>query len=65
MGIKAQFDFAELYPNNAWQYDAGQANTREWMSDIGELFRDIGLGVGGFSQLLPTSGLKNAIGFKP
>ena len=31
MGIKAKFDFAEMYPSNAWQYDAGQANLREWL----------------------------------
>lgn len=29
--IDAKFNFAELYPLNAWQYDAGQANAREWV----------------------------------
>lgn len=29
--INAKFDFAEMYPLNAWQYNAGQANAREWI----------------------------------
>ncbi len=29
--IDAKFDFAEMYPLNAWQFDAGQANAREWI----------------------------------
>jgi hypothetical protein len=29
--IDAKFDFAEMYPLNAWQSDAGQANAREWI----------------------------------
>lgn len=29
--IDAKFDLAEMYPLNAWQFDAGQANAREWI----------------------------------
>lgn len=50
MGIKANFDFAEKYPNNEWQYSPGQANAREWATDIGGILRDIGVAAGGFAQ---------------
>ena len=65
MGIQADFKLQEnsqefqdyftgKYPNNAYQYDPGQANVRDWMSDIGELFRDLGIGVSNFADLVPS-----------
>ena len=45
-GIKAKFDFAEMYPMNEWQYSPGQANARSWIDSAGGLLRDIGFGVG-------------------
>ena len=48
MGIDAQFNFAEMYPSNEWQYSPGQANIREWvdtvtggLSDAGSFASDI------------------------
>lgn len=64
MGIKADFDMAEMYPSTAWQHDAGQANAREWINSASSALRDIGLGVGGFSQLLPASSGKSVLGFR-
>lgn len=63
MGIDAQFDFAREFPNSGWQYAPGQENVRSWIDSIGGLFRDIGIGVGGISQVVPYGGLKNKIGF--
>lgn len=59
--IKAKFDFAEMYPMNEWQYDPGQANMREWISDITAGLRDVGIFGTGVAQYLPTSG--RSIGF--
>lgn len=39
--IDAKFDFAAMYPMNAWQYDAGQANARDWLSSITGGVRDV------------------------
>ncbi len=53
MGIDAQFDFAREFPTNGWQYDPGQENVRSWLDSIGGLARDIGIAVGGISQVIP------------
>lgn len=42
--IKAKFDFAELYPENAWQYKPGQANARAWFDSATSGFRDVAIG---------------------
>lgn len=42
--IDAKFDFADMYPMNAWQYDGGQANAREWIgtgNDVAGTVADI------------------------
>lgn len=66
MGIKAQFDFAEQFPSNGWQYDPESQNTREWIDSILGGFRDIGIGVngiGGLLEALPSSAVKAIKGF--
>ena len=66
MGIKAQFDFAEQFPSNGWQYDPESQNTREWIDSILGGFRDIGIGVngiGGLLEALPSSAVKVIKGF--
>lgn len=63
MGIKAQFDFAEQYPMNEWQYDSDQANIREWIGSFGSLFRDVGIGVNGISSVVPMTKGMRKIGF--
>lgn len=66
MGIKAQFDFAEQFPSNGWQYDPESQNTREWIDSILGGFRDIGIGVsgiGGLLKALPSSAVKAIKGF--
>jgi hypothetical protein len=55
--IKAKFDFAEMYPSNAYQYDPGQANMRDWADTITGGIRDVGLGFSGF-----TGGLGDIVG---
>ncbi len=57
MGIDAQFDFAELYPSNAWQYSPGQANVRDWIDTATGAIRDIGIGAGGITSALSAFGL--------
>lgn len=48
-----RFDFAEAFPSNAYQYDADQANLRDWLATGTDVlqsitggFRDIGIGIG-------------------
>lgn len=68
--IDANFDFAESYPSNAYQYDAGQANVRDWISTGTDVlqsitggFRDIGIGIGsGFGNLFSSA--KQVLGFR-
>lgn len=62
MDIDAKFDFAEMYPSNEWQYSPGQSNARSWIDTIAGLFRDVGIGFGGLSQLIPSKGM-GRIGF--
>ncbi len=62
MGIDAQFDFAEQFPNNGYQFDPGQANARDWIDSIGGLLRDAGIGIGGLAQIIPMKGI-GKIGF--
>lgn len=57
MGIKAQFDFAKAFPSNGYQYDAGQANARDWLQTASGAFRDI---LGGINQA--SSAYKNFTG---
>lgn len=56
MGIDANFDFAELYPSNAWQYSPGQANARDWIDTATGAIRDIGIGAGGISSAISAFG---------
>lgn len=62
MGIDAQFDFAEQFPNGPYQFDPDQANARDWIDSIGGLIRDAGIGLGGIAQLIPGKGM-GKIGF--
>lgn len=43
MDIKAQFDFADQFPNNAWQSSPGQANARDWIGTITSGLRDLAI----------------------
>lgn len=66
MGIKAQFDFAEQFPSNGWQYNPESQNIREWIDSIFGGFRDFGIGVngiGGLLEALPSSAVKAIKGF--
>ncbi len=38
LDIQARFDYADLYPLNGYQYDAGQANMRDWMGTATDIF---------------------------
>lgn len=67
MGIDAQFNFAEMYPSNAWQYDPGQANVREWIDTATGGFRDVAFGAKNFFDVIngiinPLSSAKNDTG---
>ena len=59
MGIDAQFDFAREFPSNAWQYDAGQANVREWIDSATSGFRDTAIGAKSIFDII--SGIKNPL----
>lgn len=61
--IKAQFDFAREFPSNAYQYDAGQANIRDWIDTATGGVRDVGLGVGNLMSAFGKSTSKTILGF--
>lgn len=64
--IKAKFDFAEMYPSNAYQYDPAQANIRDWADTILGGIRDLGMGLGfGTSGLTSGKGISSAFKFGP
>lgn len=56
LGIKAQFDYADLYPVNGWQDSAFQQNLREWIGTAGSAARDIASAYGSFSTGVPAVG---------
>lgn len=55
LGIQAQFDFAEMYPSNEWQADAGQANMRDWIDTGVGAFRDVASGLSSITSALRNS----------
>lgn len=52
--INAKFDFAEMYPENAWQYKPGQANARAWLDSAASGFRDVAIGANSLFDIYNT-----------
>lgn len=60
--IDAKFDFAEMYPLNAWQFDPDQANAREWIRTGNDVAGTVESMVADIAKMRSLGSLGEALG---